>query len=504
MPAGYRLVMAAQPADLPEPPLYFSQYFGLDPQLIEDYGALDLSVVSDLPLFIDPFLLFNSDKAEYSALHDDILRYLIFLRDKATADGDLDQGLIAAWYRFKEVKQNWLGYTQFGNDGQGLGAGFATALHGALGQIFADFGKETITKGSHLEKLCLIRPGVGRDNISDFTTNLIKDFLLRYTQDFARAHLDAGQCEEFSVRRAAFNYQTESWETRRYYLPRVRSDFVLLTPLDMLTRDDTWISYGGMLSQFERLPAAVPNLQLRAEINNYFRQQLGPNPNAAQRKAAKERTIDRFRVLVDHYIRLQEDDGDRAESISAHKVADIRAALIDGVRAAIESVDRVGGFYDQPLDSYAEALRRTKWFKTYVEDKGGYRVMNRRGQPFSTETEVQLFFGLVWFATDFDVNREVNNGRGPVDYKVSAGAWDKSLIEFKLASNTALKRNLEKQVEIYKKANDTDKAVKVIVSYTARHEARARKSLKELGLEKEESIVLIDARSDNKPSASRA
>lgn len=209
-------------------------------------------------------------------------------------------------------------------------------------------------------------------------------------------------------------------------------------------------------------------------------------------------------MLVDHYIRLQEDDGDRAESISAQKVADIRAALIDGVRAAIESVDRVGGFYDQPLDSYAEALRRAKWFKTYVEDKDGYRVMNRRGQPFSTETEVQLFFGLVWFATDFDVNREVNNGRGPVDYKVSAGAWDKSLIEFKLAGNTALKRNLEKQVEIYKKANDTDKAVKVIVSYTARHEARARKILKELGLENEESVVLIDARSDNKPSASKA
>ncbi len=496
--------MAAEPADLPEPPLYFSQYFGIDSKLIQDYGALDLSVVSDLPLFIDPFLLFNSDKAEYRALHNDILRYLIFLRDKATAGGDLDEGLIAAWYRFKEVKQNWLGYTQFGNTGQGLGAGFATALHGALGQIFADFGKETITKSSHLEKLCLIRGGVGRDNISDFTTNLIKDFLLRYTQEFARAHLDADQCEEFSVRRATFNYQTESWETRRYYLPRVRSDFVLLTPLDMLTRDDTWISYGGMLAQFERLPAAVSNVQLRAEINNYFRQQLGRDPDASQLKAAKERTIDRFRVLVDHYIRLQEDDGDRAESISAQKVADIRAALIDGVRAAIESVDRVGGFYDQTLDSYTEALRRAKWFKTYVEDKDGYRVMNRRGQPFSTETEVQLFFGLVWFATDFDVNREVNNGRGPVDYKVSGGAWDRSLIEFKLASNTALKRNLEKQVEIYKKANETDKAVKVIVSYTPRDEARARKILKELGLENEESVVLIDARSDNKPSGSKA
>jgi hypothetical protein len=31
------------------------------------------------------------------------------------------------------------------------------------------------------------------------------------------------------------------------------------------------------------------------------------------------------------------------------------------------------------------------------------------------------------------VNREVNNGRGPVDFKVSEGAADTSLVHFKLA-----------------------------------------------------------------------
>jgi uncharacterized heparinase superfamily protein len=37
--------------------------------------------VSDLPLFIDPFLLFNSDKPEYQELHDGIIAYLRFLRN---------------------------------------------------------------------------------------------------------------------------------------------------------------------------------------------------------------------------------------------------------------------------------------------------------------------------------------------------------------------------------------------------------------------------------------
>ncbi len=113
-------------------------------------------------------------------------------------------------------------------------------------------------------------------------------------------------------------------------------------------------------------------------------------------------------------------------------------------------------------------------------------------------------FGLVWCNTEFDINREPNNGRGPVDFKASYGAGDKSLVEFKLGSNSQLKRNLEKQVAIYEKANRTWCSVKVIVYYTAKDEQRVKKILKELELEREKSIVLIDARGDNKPSASKA
>ena len=42
--------------------IYFSDYFRIDPQEIEEHGALDVSLINDLPLFIDPFLLFNSER----------------------------------------------------------------------------------------------------------------------------------------------------------------------------------------------------------------------------------------------------------------------------------------------------------------------------------------------------------------------------------------------------------------------------------------------------------
>jgi hypothetical protein len=482
--------------------LYFSEYFKVDPATLEEYGAFDVSIVSDLPLFVDPFLLFNSDKPEYRALHEQILKYLYFLREKATPD--LDPSLIKNWYRFKEVKQNWFGFTLLGNGGSGLGRKFATSLHDSLGSILTNFGSEEITSSSHLEKLALIQPGVGRDNISDFATNLIKDYLLDYTQAFAKAHLAPEKVEKFAVTRAVFNYDTESWETREYLLPRFANDFVLLTPIDMLTRDDTWISQADMIRGFDKLPLAVPDDELRAQVNNYFRQRLGKNPTAKERAAVAHGTIRQFPELIDYYIKTKEDSGDEAVAASSKKVDDTHQVLVSQLRLAVADLDSKSAFYDQPWTSYDEALDRVHLFKAYVEDNDGYKLINRAGKPFSREDEVQLFFGLLWCRTDFDVNREPNNGRGPVDFKVSYGSGDKSLIEFKLASNTSLKRNLENQVAIYEKANRTNKSIKAIICYTKRDEAKVTRVLKDLGLEKDPSIVVIDARNDNKPSASKA
>ena len=175
--------------------VHFSDFFGVTREKLTDYGAFNVSLLNDLPLFVDPFLLFNSSKAEYQRLHDDIIRYLRFLRDRSTG-GPIKPGLIQAWFTFPEVNQNWLGYSYAGNEGRGLGAKFAHALYRNLNTIFSAFGNETVTRGSHLEKLCLIESGVGKDSISDFTTNLIKDYLLRYTETFSKASIPSGMVRQ--------------------------------------------------------------------------------------------------------------------------------------------------------------------------------------------------------------------------------------------------------------------------------------------------------------------
>jgi hypothetical protein len=62
------------------PQLLFSDYFGISKSALDEYGALNICLEADLPLFIDPFLLFASEKEEYQTLHNIIVAHLISLK----------------------------------------------------------------------------------------------------------------------------------------------------------------------------------------------------------------------------------------------------------------------------------------------------------------------------------------------------------------------------------------------------------------------------------------
>ncbi len=53
--------------------IYFTDFFKVNPEVLEEYGAFDVSLINDLPLFVDPFLLFNSDKDTYQRLHEQMI-----------------------------------------------------------------------------------------------------------------------------------------------------------------------------------------------------------------------------------------------------------------------------------------------------------------------------------------------------------------------------------------------------------------------------------------------
>lgn len=482
--------------------VYFSDYFNVPSSALSEYGAFNLSLINDLPVFIDPFLLFNSEKKEYQNLHNKIIEYITFLRERSEAGG-IPKGLLEHWFYFPEVKQNWLGYSKRGNNGSGLGAKFAKALNSNFATIFNNFGSEEISTGSHLEKLCLIKDGVGRDNISDFTTNLIKGFLCEYTENFARSNIEKSRLKLVQVPHSYFDYKTRRWCSKQYLLPYIDGNYVLLTPRDILTKDDIWINQNDIIGDFDNIVSSMSNSSLRGQINDYFLRMLPDDPKAKEFTAAIAATLRKFPAIIDEYIKIKVSHGGDAVALSEEKLKEIETYFIEKVTALAEGL--VGsGFYKVSGDTFDEAHKRVLYLKQVIENNDGYRIFYVNGQPIKREADLQLMFRLTWYASFDDVNSEVNNGRGPVDYKISRGSSDSTLVEFKLASNSKLRQNLEKQVEVYEAANNTKKSIKVILYFSESELVRVKNIMKSLKIKEGKNFILIDADKDNKVSGSNA
>lgn len=485
--------------------IYFSDFFDVEESIIDDYGAVNISLINDLPLFIDPFLLFNSNDEQFQAIHREMINYLLFLQNEAKRHPTLSIGMRKAWFSFPEVKQTWLGFSLSGNSGRGMGGDFAKGLYEGLNSVFKDFDKITVTKGLHMEKLCLISPRVGRDKISDFTTSFVKRYLLEYTEKFARTYLSADKCRMFNVSKAYFNWETHTWASKLCYLPFHKNDYVLLTPKSILTRDDTFINRIDMIRNLQQIAPSIPDQALRFQLDSYFRgvlQKKKKEMSQAEKDHYAEALVRMYPEIMDYYIRYKEDNEADATSVSKEKVKEVRQIFNNQIVKLVTMLASSTDFYNTIPDAYEEALKRVQFLKHVIEDQDGYRLFYYQGKPIKREADLQVIFRLVWFGSALDINREVNNGRGPVDYKISYGVNNATLVEFKLASNTKLKQNLAKQVDVYKAASDTDRAIKVILYFSKEEEQKLFGVLSELHLAGSDDIVLIDARNDNKPSAS--
>jgi hypothetical protein len=328
--------------------------------------------------------------------------------------------------------------------------------------------------------------------------------LLNFTQEFARKNIAPNLRKTVAISRVRFNYKTETWENDRFDLPFFSGDYILLTPKDILTKDELWINKDDLFNDFQNIPLAIPNEQLRSQINNYFRSLLPKHAKAQDYKTAISMSINKYPELLDYYIRFKEDNGEEATNISNEKVLSAEHQYIQQIKQLSDMLLTQSSFYGSSGKTVQEAMARVQFMKDVIENKDGYKYFYMDGQPIERESDLQIMYRLTWFASSMDVNREVNNGRGPVDFKISEGSKDPTLVEFKLAKNTQLERNLQNQVEIYKKASDSRFAIKVIIYFTSRELAKVKRVLQKLRLDKEPNIVLIDARRDNKPSASKA
>lgn len=499
--------------------MFFSEKFQVDSDLVKAYGAIDISLVCDLPLFIDPMLIFNSEKDDYKALHNQIIRYFYFLYQKA------QQGLthkqIDAWFNFSEVPNNWLGYSLSGNKGLALGRKYADFLYQNIHFAIDTHG---ISSSQHIEKAMLLYDGSGKDKISDLTVNLIKGFLCEYTETFAKKYIHPNFLRSFPVDKAYFNYDTESFISKEFTLPFVYNEksipeYVLLTPCDILREDEPSINRADLLNSYSRIRSAIENDTLRAYVNNYIglavkRYEENQRKN---RKSINERTVSRIEKkafgellkevpeLYDYYIKLRETDTDEIRSRCATELDFQLERLLVASKRLISIFQSQNYLFSQRLSAREEAKQRIKFFKHIIEDCDGYKNLYVQGEQVAKENDLQRLFRFVWYGTNYKVDAEPNNGRGQADFIISMGQDNQSIVEFKLASNPTL-AHVFTQVKIYEAANCAHGSLIAIFYFSEREYLHSKQIVESAGYAHmiDESIFLIDCRNDNKPSASIA
>ena len=141
----------------------------------QDVDFLIPKLEKDVPLAIDPFLLYKSKNQEFRNLHSKILD--VFnegIRQFATGNKLNSEKIID----FPEVKEIGLGYGKNTKKGTGLG----TYLNRLVIDTF-ESSPDLLKRGvKHIEEMQLISLGIGPDRISDVTANILKEYLVTYTQ----------------------------------------------------------------------------------------------------------------------------------------------------------------------------------------------------------------------------------------------------------------------------------------------------------------------------------
>ena len=501
--------------------MFFSEKFNVDRKLITKYGAVDISLVCDLPLFIDPMLIFNSSKPAYKKLHNYLIKYFAFLTQKSEEGVDSDE--IKSYFTFSEIKNNWFGYSKKGNGGKGLGEDFAIFLSDNLKFIMNNNG---ITKSHHIEKALLIYDGNGKDKISDLTVNLILDFLALYTQKFALQNIDEKHLDYFYLD-SKFNFKTQSFENVEYKLPffinsKGAKEYVLLTPYDMLREEDPAISKSNLKKYYQRVRNGISNEQHRAQLNNYISRAV-KEYIATQKKKKKKKISDaaiesversaffqalkekEFAWLYDYFIQIIEENN-----------VEINKQALEECVSQIEKFYKKSEEFKKCLEANIDNLKinstsareelksKLLFFKDTIENKEGYKLLYHKGECITSEDNLQRLFRFTIDGTPYDFNFDANNGLGEYDIKASKGSKDKCIAELKLASNTKLS-HVFNQTKVYENANNCKDSIVVIFYFNNSEKQLVEKLIRENDdfKKNKESIILIDCDASNKISASK-
>jgi hypothetical protein len=228
-------------------------------------------LAGDLPLCIDPFLLYKSRDQELRNLHVAIVSH--FAEGvRALAKGNEEEA--KRILDFPEAAEIGFGYGATDKRGSGLGSLLTNLLINSL-----RLSPAIMERGiRHVEEMQLISPGIGPDRVGDIASNILKEYLIEYTQRQCAIH---GLPTRQNVPVGHIYDATERiWRDGYYDLPINQNDGgpMLLVPR-RIVRQLPWINYDNFvktefrayLEAKKRLPSRRVEELSKAEVTSTSR-----------------------------------------------------------------------------------------------------------------------------------------------------------------------------------------------------------------------------------------
>jgi hypothetical protein len=427
--------------------------FGISRTASDDW--FDPILDADTELFVDPFLIFREKSAFWKGAHTRLINHF----DQAfhlIAEGNLNPQSIPykkalALLVFREPRELCLGYTAQGTAGLGSGFGYAEAI----GEAISDAIQRGLKHPRHFEELGILNQGIGPDRISDITCTILKATLVDYTRTIAQRHsLPVSKHHVFA---ASFDNQRMSWENPEVEVPTNPCNggpllFVperFLRDLPVLNAEEWW------------------NYHESERLRNDLNYEILGNVNKETIIAAARQNPESVREWT---IRKE------GEAASGYDFQSDPKGVWQWDQASVTFVK------NNPLvlasaktqEEFRQIIRRiVASYRLFVEDQGGWSLLWNSGlRKEKPESAAQLLFRGVaqsyCKANNISLDREVNLGRGPVDFKFSQGYSRKAHLEVKKLHNGKFWNGLEQQLPSYMKSDEVSDGWFLAIRYNER------------------------------------
>lgn len=464
--------------------MFVSDYFELtDEQLdkMDSMGVFDALIDKDSHFFINIIRLKESTVPEFAEAYQHINSFfseIATLLDAADSPSLKDKMYATARRRFcfGEVNGINLGFAE-----SGYGSGWGPELSD---RVLYD-AYQIVKKGSKQPEIfhlvSLFEEDIGPDRLSDMIGTIIEPEITKYTLRVMK-ELDIS--------------------------PKTRPNLVFMT--NGLVKNPSKRVCIFLLPEeiLHELPIAKcwDDIAKVAHENTIIRQEIS---NEISAEWARWASADRKAYLKSHVF-MDPDACDRV--ITGYRnqqldAIDVKEDTNYLVQLLLKTVKRAVSFKmpTEVPNTLDATLAIVKLFKDWVENNRGWnQIQDAPSRNREKAVQRLMHLGAKYYleVNDLDISCEPDEGRGPVDIKLSRGA-DKTLAEIKLSTNAQYLHGYEVQIEEYSKAERTRNLIYVFVDVgnpTRRQRIISlHNSIKQSGKPCPE-LIIIDARPKNAAS----